>query len=117
MRYQTALCPAKEPTRRPERAARPHPARTGRAILRSTPGPVKPPDRAQARACENSRLSAVLRPPGDPFVTAKILDGKAIAQALKAKVRSATDALAAGGARRPGLAVVLVGQDPASEIY
>jgi methylenetetrahydrofolate dehydrogenase (NADP+)/methenyltetrahydrofolate cyclohydrolase len=50
-------------------------------------------------------------------VTAKIIDGKAIAQALKAKVRQRTDALAAEGARRPGLAVVLVGNDPASEIY
>jgi methylenetetrahydrofolate dehydrogenase (NADP+) / methenyltetrahydrofolate cyclohydrolase len=50
-------------------------------------------------------------------VTAKILDGKAIAQSLKAEVRAQTDALAARGARRPGLAVVLVGEDPASEIY
>ena len=50
-------------------------------------------------------------------MTAKILDGKAIAQSLKAEVRKQTDALAARGARRPGLAVVLVGQDPASEIY
>ena len=54
---------------------------------------------------------------GDPTVTAKILDGKAISQALKAKVRAETDALSQRGARRPGLAVVLVGQDPASEIY
>jgi methylenetetrahydrofolate dehydrogenase (NADP+)/methenyltetrahydrofolate cyclohydrolase len=50
-------------------------------------------------------------------VTAKILDGKTIAQSLKAEVRAQTDALAARGARRPGLAVVLVGEDPASEIY
>lgn len=50
-------------------------------------------------------------------MTAKILDGKAISQSLKAKVRTDTDALAARGLRRPGLAVVLVGQDPASEIY
>ena len=50
-------------------------------------------------------------------MTAKILDGKTIAQSLKAEVRAQTDALAARGARRPGLAVVLVGEDPASEIY
>ena len=50
-------------------------------------------------------------------MAAQILDGKAISQSLKAKVRAATDALAARGGRRPGLAVVLVGQDPASEIY
>ncbi len=48
---------------------------------------------------------------------AQILDGKAIAARLKAEVRHDTDALAASGLRRPGLAVVLVGQDPASEIY
>jgi len=50
-------------------------------------------------------------------VTAKLIDGKAISRALKADVRVATDALAARGARRPGLAVVLVGNDPASSIY
>jgi len=50
-------------------------------------------------------------------VSAKILDGKAIAAALKAEVRKDTDALAARGARRPGLAVVIVGEDPASTIY
>jgi methylenetetrahydrofolate dehydrogenase (NADP+)/methenyltetrahydrofolate cyclohydrolase len=50
-------------------------------------------------------------------VGAQILDGKAIGTKLKSDVRRATDALAARGQRRPGLAVVLVGQDPASEIY
>ena len=50
-------------------------------------------------------------------MTAKLIDGKAISKALKADVRVATDALAASGARRPGLAVVLVGSDPASGIY
>ena len=50
-------------------------------------------------------------------MTAQIIDGKAISQALKQKVRSGTDALAARGLRRPGLAVVIVGTDPASTIY
>jgi methylenetetrahydrofolate dehydrogenase (NADP+)/methenyltetrahydrofolate cyclohydrolase len=50
-------------------------------------------------------------------VTAKLIDGKAIAKALKADVRVATDKLAAAGHRRPGLAVVIVGDDPASGIY
>ncbi len=50
-------------------------------------------------------------------MTAKLIDGKAISKALKADVRVATDALVARGARRPGLAVVLVGSDPASSIY
>ena len=50
-------------------------------------------------------------------MSAKLIDGKAISKALKADVRLATDALVARGARRPGLAVVLVGSDPASAIY
>ena len=50
-------------------------------------------------------------------MTARLLDGKAIASALKADVRQATEALLARGARRPGLAVVMVGDDPASGIY
>ena len=50
-------------------------------------------------------------------MTAKLIDGKAISKALKADVRVATDALVARGGRRPGLAVVLVGNDPASSIY
>jgi len=50
-------------------------------------------------------------------VAAKLIDGKAISKALKADVRKATDDLAARGARRPGLAVVMVGEDPASGIY
>ena len=48
---------------------------------------------------------------------ARLIDGKAIAQSLKQQVRSAIDALVAAGGRRPGLAVVLVGNNPASEVY
>jgi methylenetetrahydrofolate dehydrogenase (NADP+) / methenyltetrahydrofolate cyclohydrolase len=50
-------------------------------------------------------------------VAAKLIDGKAISKALLADVRNATDDLVARGARRPGLAVVMVGEDPASGIY
>jgi len=50
-------------------------------------------------------------------VTAQLLDGKSIAHSLKREVRIQTDALAARGGRRPGLAVVIVGEDPASTIY
>jgi methylenetetrahydrofolate dehydrogenase (NADP+)/methenyltetrahydrofolate cyclohydrolase len=56
-------------------------------------------------------------PRGTTAVTARIIDGKAIAQSLKAEVRAATDALVARGRRRPGLAVVMVGDNPASAIY
>ncbi|MGE0030032.1 MAG: bifunctional methylenetetrahydrofolate dehydrogenase/methenyltetrahydrofolate cyclohydrolase FolD [Steroidobacteraceae bacterium] len=50
-------------------------------------------------------------------MTAKIIDGKAIAEDLKREVRIGTDALAARGLRRPGLAVVMVGENPASAVY
>ena len=47
----------------------------------------------------------------------KIIDGKAIAAGVRKEVREASDRLAARGRRRPGLAVILVGDDPASHIY
>jgi methylenetetrahydrofolate dehydrogenase (NADP+)/methenyltetrahydrofolate cyclohydrolase len=50
-------------------------------------------------------------------MTAKIIDGKAIATEFRREVREASDRLEAQGKRRPGLAVVLVGDDPASHIY
>jgi methylenetetrahydrofolate dehydrogenase (NADP+)/methenyltetrahydrofolate cyclohydrolase len=50
-------------------------------------------------------------------VSARIIDGRTIAQSLKAEVRAATEALVARGARRPGLAVVMVGDNAASAIY
>jgi methylenetetrahydrofolate dehydrogenase (NADP+)/methenyltetrahydrofolate cyclohydrolase len=50
-------------------------------------------------------------------MTAGIIDGKAIAQAVRAEVREAIAAWVAGGGRQPGLATVLVGDDPASAVY
>jgi methylenetetrahydrofolate dehydrogenase (NADP+) / methenyltetrahydrofolate cyclohydrolase len=50
-------------------------------------------------------------------MTARIIDGRAIAAGLKTEIRAATDALARRGARRPGLAVVMVGDNPASAVY
>jgi methylenetetrahydrofolate dehydrogenase (NADP+)/methenyltetrahydrofolate cyclohydrolase len=50
-------------------------------------------------------------------MTAQILDGNAIAASLRADIRQRVEALAAEGRRVPGLAVVLVGSDPASRIY
>jgi methylenetetrahydrofolate dehydrogenase (NADP+)/methenyltetrahydrofolate cyclohydrolase len=47
----------------------------------------------------------------------QIIDGKAIAADIRREVREASDRLAAQGKRRPGLAVVLVGDDPASHVY
>ncbi|MBR6593671.1 MAG: bifunctional methylenetetrahydrofolate dehydrogenase/methenyltetrahydrofolate cyclohydrolase FolD [Clostridia bacterium] len=46
-----------------------------------------------------------------------ILDGKALAAKIKEQTLETTKALAAEGKRQPCLAVVLVGEDPASQIY
>ena len=48
---------------------------------------------------------------------ARLIDGKRIATAVKAEVRAEIDAALARGLRRPGLAVVMVGDNPASAIY
>jgi len=48
---------------------------------------------------------------------AQILDGKATAAAVRADVAAGVDALVAGGGRQPGLTVVLVGEDPPSQVY
>ncbi len=50
-------------------------------------------------------------------MSAKIIDGKAVAERIKSDVRKATDALAAAGRRRPGLAVIMVGDSAASQVY
>lgn len=50
-------------------------------------------------------------------MTAQILDGNAIAARLRADISRRVQGLQAAGRRVPGLAVVLVGNDPASKIY
>jgi methylenetetrahydrofolate dehydrogenase (NADP+)/methenyltetrahydrofolate cyclohydrolase len=50
-------------------------------------------------------------------MSAKIIDGKAIAAAITDKVTEGVKARKEKGLRVPGLAVVLVGGDPASQIY
>jgi methylenetetrahydrofolate dehydrogenase (NADP+) / methenyltetrahydrofolate cyclohydrolase len=50
-------------------------------------------------------------------MTAKLIDGKAIAAALRAKIAATVSGLAAEHGVVPGLAVILVGDDPASAIY
>lgn len=49
-------------------------------------------------------------------MTAKILDGNKMASEIRAEVAAEVKGLAASGIR-PGLAVVLVGHNPASEVY
>ena len=48
---------------------------------------------------------------------AKIIDGKALAAQLKLEIQEKIKTKIALGHRRPGLAVILVGNDPASSIY
>ena len=48
---------------------------------------------------------------------AEIIDGRAIARELDEKTKAEVDALVAAGKPRPGLAVILIGHDPASEVY
>jgi methylenetetrahydrofolate dehydrogenase (NADP+)/methenyltetrahydrofolate cyclohydrolase len=48
---------------------------------------------------------------------ADIIDGRAVARKLDLETKAQVDALVAAGAPRPGLAVILVGHDPASEVY
>lgn len=50
-------------------------------------------------------------------MTAQIIDGKTIAAELRKSLKQRIDKRLANGLRKPGLAVILVGNDPASEVY
>ena len=50
-------------------------------------------------------------------MAAAIIDGKAFAQGLRERVAAAVPAFVEHSGRKPGLAVVLVGEDPASQVY
>ena len=50
-------------------------------------------------------------------MTAKLIDGKAVAAQLKTELSEKIQEKIALGHRPPGLAVILVGEDPASSIY
>jgi methylenetetrahydrofolate dehydrogenase (NADP+) / methenyltetrahydrofolate cyclohydrolase len=50
-------------------------------------------------------------------VTATLIDGKAFAAALRGRIATRVAAFAETAGRAPGLAVVLVGDDPASQVY
>ncbi|MBN1266611.1 MAG: bifunctional methylenetetrahydrofolate dehydrogenase/methenyltetrahydrofolate cyclohydrolase FolD [Anaerolineales bacterium] len=50
-------------------------------------------------------------------MTAQIIDGKAIAAELRKDVAAGVEELVAAGKPRPGLATVLVGENPASQTY
>lgn len=50
-------------------------------------------------------------------MTAKLIDGKAVANQIRAEIREAIQTQLDKGRQEPGLAVILVGEDPASTIY
>jgi len=50
-------------------------------------------------------------------MTAEIIDGKAIAASLRQEIKQRVEKRIAEGKRPPGLAVILVGKDPASQVY
>ena len=65
--------------------------------------------------CENTH-------PSEEFefkqpMTAQVIDGRKCAGEVKAQVRTAIESAVARGHRRPALAVVKVGDHPASEVY
>ena len=50
-------------------------------------------------------------------MTATIIDGKAIAESIREEVKEGVKIRLEKGLRAPGLAVIIVGDDPASRIY
>jgi methylenetetrahydrofolate dehydrogenase (NADP+)/methenyltetrahydrofolate cyclohydrolase len=66
-------------------------------------------------ACENRALVTIRLVTAS--MTANLIDGKAIAARVRLAVKERIANRLRAGLRPPGLAVILVGQDPASEIY
>ncbi len=54
---------------------------------------------------------------GEVTTTAQMIDGKVFAAGLRARIADAVPTFEAAIGRAPGLAVVLVGDDPASAVY
>ena len=52
-----------------------------------------------------------------PDLSAELIDGKAFAADLRERVGEHAAAFAEKAGRKAGLAVVLVGEDPASQVY
>ncbi|MGO9882278.1 MAG: bifunctional methylenetetrahydrofolate dehydrogenase/methenyltetrahydrofolate cyclohydrolase FolD [Solirubrobacteraceae bacterium] len=50
-------------------------------------------------------------------MSASLIDGKAVAQQVRIELREQIDEWIAAGGQRPGLATVLIGDDPASAVY
>ena len=53
----------------------------------------------------------------EDWLSAKVIDGKMFAERLAGRLKAALSDFSAQVGRKPGLAVVVAGCDPASEIY
>ncbi|HSG97255.1 MAG TPA: bifunctional methylenetetrahydrofolate dehydrogenase/methenyltetrahydrofolate cyclohydrolase FolD [Woeseiaceae bacterium] len=62
-------------------------------------------------------MRLALTPHGQTPMTAKRIDGKAKAEQLAESITEQTAALVAEHGIKPGLAVVIIGEDPASQVY
>src|SRR4051812_6757416 len=80
-------------------------------------GIPRPGDAGPRRPRRAVRRAGAARSLDWPAVTATTIDGRAVAADVRAAVAEEVAALVAGGGPRPGLATVLVGDDPASHIY
>lgn len=85
-------------------------------------GPGAPALGAPRTPCENPRSTlsegeSNLNTAAGETPMGQILDGRAIAEIVKGTVKAGVAARLRAGRAAPGLAVVLVGDDPASEIY
>jgi len=66
-------------------------------------------------ACDNPRLRGAA---GIPFLmSARLIDGKSLARRIRGDIHREVAERTVHGQRVPGLAVVMVGDDPASEVY
>ena len=101
MRYQTAPCPDTSNTA------------TQRAIVKAG----KAAGARMIRVWSRQRQTPALLLCENTAMTAQIIDGKAIALELRQEVRAAIAGLVARGGRAPGLAVIMVGDNPASVVY
>src|ERR1700750_2761643 len=70
-----------------------------------------------ATCCAISPQQSRIHQATGPDMTASIIDGKIIAAELRSRVAAEVARVKAAHGITPGLAVVLVGSDPASEVY
>jgi methylenetetrahydrofolate dehydrogenase (NADP+) / methenyltetrahydrofolate cyclohydrolase len=67
------------------------------------------------RSCGFERLLTIVQ--GRPLMSARIIDGKRIAALLRSDIKLRQAQRSSQGMRAPGLAVILVGENPASQVY